>query len=184
MISPPCREARGEDRDEAFSRFYKNTVVSLVRRCILLGVPAADAPGVVQELMVEIYRRWSEIESAQAYANFTVACRATDYLKRSARVMVAEGTGLEGIGRPLTLGLADGVLLVEGERLVMEALSQLTPLQRAVFALVYDGYDTADIAAILKLKTTTVRSHLRHARTVLRAWWSSRVEEKEGRGRP
>jgi DNA-directed RNA polymerase specialized sigma24 family protein len=138
----------------------------------------------VQELMTEMYRRWTKIESPEAYANFTVACRATDYLKLSSRVMVADGTDLVRLGQPLTLGLPDSVLLIEDQCLVVEALSQLPPLQRAVFALVYDGYDTADIAAILKLNAATVRSHLRHARTALRAWWISRIKGNEERGRP
>jgi DNA-directed RNA polymerase specialized sigma24 family protein len=134
--------------------------------------------------MLEIYRRWAEIKSAEAYANFTVACRATDYLKLSSRTVVSDEADLARLGQPLTADLPDGVLFIEGEQLVLEALSQLPPLQRAVFALVYDEYSIADIAAILKLKDVTTRSHLRHARSTLRTWWGSRTAENPGRGRP
>jgi DNA-directed RNA polymerase specialized sigma24 family protein len=79
------------------------------------------------------------------------------------------------LGQPLTAGLPDEFLLIEEEQLMLEALSQLPPLQRAVFALVYDGYSIADIAAVLKLKEVTTRSHLRHARCTLRTWWRSKT---------
>jgi len=153
----------------------------MVGRCIFLGVPTADAPGVVQELMAEIYRRWAEIRSAEAYANFTLACRATEYLRLSSRTVACEDAKLVSLGRPLTSDLPQGII-IEGEQLVLQALAQLPPLQRAVFALVYDGYDIADVATILKLKQVTVRSHLRHARKRLRDWWNTRTAENEGRG--
>lgn len=181
---PREEEPGGRDRDEEFSRFYRDSAEPLVRRCIRLGVPPADAPGIVQELMAEIYRRWTEIASAQAYANFTVACRAADYLKLFSRTVPSDSPDFMHLGQPLTQGLPDGILLIEGEQLVLEALSQLPRFQRAVFALVYDGYDTDDIAAILKLKAATVRSHLRHARITLRAWWSGRSPESTERGHP
>jgi DNA-directed RNA polymerase specialized sigma24 family protein len=183
MTSRPIEREAVEDRDAAFSRFYRSSVPQLVGRCTLLGVPAADAAGVVQELMAEMYRRWAEIRSAEAYANFTLACRATEYLRLSSRTVACDDAKLVSLGQPLTSGLPHGITPIEGEQLVLQALAQLPPLQRAVFALVYDGYDIADVAAILKLKPVTVRSHLRHARTRLRNWWNTRTPQDEGRGR-
>jgi DNA-directed RNA polymerase specialized sigma24 family protein len=184
MTARPREKAPGGDRDAAFSRFYRDSVAHLVGRCILLGVPAADAPSVAQGLMLEIYRRWAGIKSAEAYANFAIACRATDYLKLSSRTVAGDDADLARLGRPLTADLPDGVLLIEGEQLVLQALSQLPPVQRAVFALICDDYSIADIAAVLKLKEVTARSHLRHARSTLRTWWSSRTTEDHERGRP
>jgi DNA-directed RNA polymerase specialized sigma24 family protein len=116
--------------------------------------------------------------------DFAIACRATDYLKLSSRTVAGDDADLARLGRPLTADLPDGVLLIEGEQLVLQALSQLPPVQRAVFALICDDYSIADIAAVLKLKEVTARSHLRHARSTLRTWWSSRTTEDHERGRP
>src|ERR1700735_2862598 len=102
MTAPPGDEPPCGDRDAEFSRFYRESVAHLVGRCILLGVPATDAPGVVQGLMLEIYRRWAEIRSAEAYANFTVACRAAEYLKLSSLTVATDNADLARLGRPLT----------------------------------------------------------------------------------
>jgi DNA-directed RNA polymerase specialized sigma24 family protein len=184
MTAPSSERIPCGDRDAEFSRFYRGSFARLVGRCVFIGVPAADAPGVVQGLMLEIYRRWAEIRSAEAYADSAVACRAADYLKLSSRTVASDDADLARLGQPLTADLPDGVLHVEGEHLVLEALSRLPPQQRAVFALVYDDYSIADIAAALKLTQVTTRSHLRHARATLRTWWSGRTTEDHERGRP
>jgi DNA-directed RNA polymerase specialized sigma24 family protein len=66
----------------------------------------------------------------------------------SSRTVASDDGDLARLGQPLAAGLPDGVLHIEGEQLVLEALSQLPPLQRAVFALAYDGYSIADTAAV------------------------------------
>jgi RNA polymerase sigma-70 factor (ECF subfamily) len=174
-ILPPEQEqgaGADKDRDIAFSRFYRGSVARLTGSCILMGVQPADAPGIVQELMLEIYRRWASIDSAEAYANFVLPRRAAGFLKDSSFCQPADGADLTRSGRPLMEGLPHGVLAVEGERLVLQALERLPATQRAVFALAYDDYTCADIGQILDLKEATVRSHLRHARTALKAWWA------------
>jgi hypothetical protein len=118
MTNPPSEKVHDGDRDAAFSRFYKDSVAHLVGRCILLGVPDPDALGVVQGLMLEMYVRWTEIRSPEAHANFTVACRATDYLKLSSRTLASDDGDLARLGQPLAAGLPDGVLHIEGEQLI------------------------------------------------------------------
>ena len=65
---PEPRPDRGATRDADFSEFYRSSFSPLVGRCIRIGVPAAEAPGIVQELMLEIYRRWPDIGSPERYA--------------------------------------------------------------------------------------------------------------------
>lgn len=172
----PSVSEQGGDRDAAFSRFYRDAFAQHVVKCIMIGVPGADAPGIVQEVMLEIYRRWPKIGSPQAYANFAVPRRAAGFLKLSSWVQPMDNADLVRLGQPLTASLSGGVLTIEGERLVLEALDQLPPAQRAVFALVYDDYTCVEIGKILELKEDTVRSHLRHARAVLRPWWTRRIQ--------
>jgi RNA polymerase sigma factor (sigma-70 family) len=176
---PPAR-ARDEDRDAAFSQFFRDAFARHVVTCVMMGVPTADAADIVQEVMEEIHRRWRTIEYPQAYANFTVARRAAGFLKLYSQAQSADEADLACLGQPLTARLPDGVLTIEGEQLVLEALDQLPRVQRAVFALVYDDYPCAVIGVILGLKVATVRSHLRHARETLRAWWAGRIQREEG----
>jgi RNA polymerase sigma factor (sigma-70 family) len=176
---PPSARERGGDRDAAFSRFYRDAFARHVVKCVMIGVPAADAPSIVQEVMLEIYHRWPKIGSPQAYANFAVPRRAAGFLKLSSWVQPTDNADLARLGQPLTASRPEGVLTIEGEQLVLEALDQLPPTQRAVFALVYDEYTCVEIGKILELKEDTVRSHLRHARAVLRPWWTGRTQGEE-----
>jgi DNA-directed RNA polymerase specialized sigma24 family protein len=180
-LSRELRSARerGEDRDVVFSRFYRDAFARHVVKCIMIGVSAADAPGIVQEVMLEIYHRWPKIGSPQAYANFAVPRRAAGFLELSSWVQPMDDADLARLMQPLTARLPEGVLAIGGEELVLEALDQLPPTQRAVFALVYDDYKCVEIGKILELKEDTVRSHLRHARAVLRLWWTGRIQGEE-----
>lgn len=172
---PSVREQGENWGDAAFSQFYRDTFARYVARCVRMGVQAQDAPGIVQEVMLEIYRRGpKEIESPQAYANVTMPRRAAGFLKLSSWSS-RDNARLARLGQPLTAGLPGGVLTIEEKDLVLEALDQLTSLQqRAVFALVYDDYKCVEIAKILEMRADTVRSHLRNARAVLRPWWWNR----------
>ena len=163
------------DRDAAFGLFYRSSFVSLAAQCIRFGVPAADAPGLVQDLMLEIYARWAEISFPGAYARRVVAFRAADLLKQSSRLLVKDLDYFAKLGHELTSGLPNGLFAVEGEQLVLEALAQLPSIQRSVFALTYDGFACEDIGEILDMKEATVRSNLRHARKTLSDWWNRRV---------
>jgi DNA-directed RNA polymerase specialized sigma24 family protein len=58
---------------------------------------------------------------------------------------------------------------------------ELPTQQQAVFALHYDGYGDKEIAEILGMKSVTARSHLRHARENLRAWWDRESSDSPGR---
>jgi RNA polymerase sigma-70 factor (ECF subfamily) len=169
-----------QSRDAEFSRFYRDSFSLLVGRCLRIGVPAADAPGVVQELMLEIYRRWPDIRSAQRYAAKILAMRAVEFLKLSASALPKDTADLARLGQPLASLLPDGILTVDEEQLVLQALRQLPPVQRAVFALNYDGFTNAEIASILGMEEATVRSNLRHARVALRTWWDRKNRPAEG----
>jgi RNA polymerase sigma factor (sigma-70 family) len=175
---------RSDDRDSEFSRFYAASIARLVGRCVLIGAPEEDARGIVQELMIEIYRRWPEIRSPEAYAKRALAFRTADFLKISARTVARDQEDLTRLGLALSNGIPDDIRLVEERPLILEALSQLPPVQRAVFALTYDGFAPTDIAAILSMKKSTVRSNLRHAQEALRAWWEQKGSSTEGGREP
>jgi RNA polymerase sigma factor (sigma-70 family) len=171
-------------RKAEFSNFYRNSFGSLVARCVWIGVPAEDAAGIVQDLMLEIYRRWPDIGSPEAYARTTVPLRAVGFLRISASTWTMDGADLASKGRPLTSGMPDAIMAIGERQVVLQALGQLPPTQRAVFALDYDGFTSADIGAILGMKESTVRSNLRYAKKALRAWWAQAHPSGEERSQP
>ena len=107
--------------------------------------------------------------------------RAAGFLKISVSTLPKDVADLARLGQPLTSAMPDGILAVDEEQLVLQAMRQLSPVQRAVFALDYDEFTTSDIAAILNMEEATVRSNLRHARTALRSWWERTSRLSEGR---
>ncbi|GHG52134.1 hypothetical protein GCM10018779_12950 [Streptomyces griseocarneus] len=62
---------------------------------------------------------------------------------------------------------------------VLEILRGLPPRQGQVLALHLDGYTAPEIAALISVKASTVRSNLRHALATLRGSLEN-YEEKEG----
>ena len=63
-------------------------------------------------------------------------------------------------------------------QLVRALLTELPPRQRAVFDLAdLQGYEAADIAAMMELEPVTVRAHLMRARRAMRALMLARVPE-------
>lgn len=173
-----------ETRRAEFSSFYRNSFGSLVARCAWIGVPAEDATGIVQDLMIEIYRRWPDIGSPEAYARTTVPRRAIGFLRISANAWTAGDFDLASGGRPLTSGAPDAIVAIGERQVVLQALGQLPPKQRAVFALHYDGFTSVDIEAILGMNEGTVRSNLRHAKMALRAWWDQAHTSGRERSQP
>lgn len=167
-----------------FRQFYRSSFAELVRRCLWIGVPEAEAPDLVQDLMFEIYRRWDDIRSAEAYAHRTIYMRAVGFLGVPTNVSAREESELICPGKPLTANLPDGVLSLSGEQLVLHALARLPAVQRSVFALDYDGFTCAEIGEILKLNPATVRSNLRHAKKTLRVWWDQTNRSDVGRSKP
>ena len=171
-------------RKAEFSSFYKNSFGSLVARCVWIGVPAQDAAGIVQDLMLEIYRRWPDIGSPEAYARTTVPLRAVGFLRISANAWTVNDADIASKGRPLASSMPDDIVAIGERQVVLQALGQLPPMQRAVFALDYYGFTPADIGAILGMKEGTVRSNLRHAKMALRAWWAQAHPSGGGRSQP
>jgi DNA-binding CsgD family transcriptional regulator len=66
-------------------------------------------------------------------------------------------------------------------RFVLRLLAGLPPRQREVMAWTIDGYDPEEIAQLTGKNPATVRSHLRHARTSLKAALVQPTNEDAGK---
>ncbi|MFI5915226.1 RNA polymerase sigma factor [Dactylosporangium sp. NPDC051541] len=126
------------------------------------GTDLTDAEDATQEAMCRARERWERIRHPGAWVR-TVAIRIhADQAVREAR----ERRHQEHAGREPSA--AEITLFDDDERLVINLLRQLPERQRHVMAWIYDGYSIAEIAAIMDVSTSTIRSHLRHARSRLK----------------
>jgi RNA polymerase sigma factor (sigma-70 family) len=168
----------GTDTAEAawggeFEAFYARQLPRMLRYCLMLGLPSHAAQDVTQEAFVQVLRRWPTIDDHAAYL------RTTAYHLAIKRPVEEPAPDLAGHRRaPQIVPELAGL---EERHAIVRACQQLSCQRQAVFALHYDGYRDGEIAAILGMNPVTVRSHLRHARENLRAWWDREGNDSPGR---
>jgi RNA polymerase sigma-70 factor (ECF subfamily) len=132
-----------------------------------------DAEDAVQEACIKIMRAWSRVRSLltakqqRAYVCRTVANEALQikrHQKQKRESLGAdEGHNSFRIEPPDEAGQAAG----EHLRLVWEAISELPERCRETTILFAAGYEYHEIAAMLGIQVSTVRSHINHAREQL-----------------
>jgi DNA-directed RNA polymerase specialized sigma24 family protein len=128
--------------------------------------------------MEEVLRRWTEINHPQAYARRAVMSnlvkdktRGLDRVRRREAQVVQ--TAAEG-------GDDAGLVMWEDQEWVRELLESLPPAQRAVMALVVDGFSADEVAFLLGKSPGAVRQNLCDARVRLKA---ALQDERLGTGR-
>jgi len=166
-------EGRGE-----FGAFYACQLPRMLRYCAMLGLSLHAAQDVTQEAFVQVLRRWTAISDPAAYLRTTAYHLA---IKRPVEEPVP--TSADSHQASQVVSALPGF---EERHAILRACRELPSQQQAVFALHYDGYRDKEIAEILGMKPITVRSHLRHARENLRAWWDREASDslrREGAAR-
>jgi RNA polymerase sigma-70 factor (ECF subfamily) len=125
---------------------------------------AADAAQQAFELLLS---KWNIVTNPKAWLR-TVAIRqllpALIIKRRTSSLDEEEGNYTPGISPPITAHID----LREEERLVLEAIRQLSPAQCKVFALWFDDYGSSEIAEILQMTQVAVRQNLARARAALK----------------
>jgi RNA polymerase sigma factor (sigma-70 family) len=167
--------------DDEFNAFFRKDYPALVRHLVMLGFEVQLAKHAAQEAMTMAYRGWSGVREPKAWVRIVgkrVANR--QYTKHAAEWRLhAENPG---VGAPVPSEEADPQRRWESrieEQAVLDALLCLPPQQRQVMAWRFDGFTPAEIAAHLGKPGSTVRSHLRHARDLLKKTCSD-VDVDEG----
>lgn len=142
---------------ERVARLYASHYVPMMRLASMLLHSQAAAEDVVQDAFIEVYRRSDRIMEPAGYLRRTVVNKATSVLRRSA---VEERHAQRA------------VLPVPDEHdEIIDAVMALPPRHRAAVVLrFYCGLPDSEIADVLGVKPTTVRSlvhrslaHLREA---------------------
>jgi RNA polymerase sigma factor (sigma-70 family) len=159
---------------EAYRAFYLEYTPRLVRYLIVSGAPPAWAAEFAQDAMLQLWQKWDDVESPWAWCR-TVAYRA--WIRYRTRLPEQP---VEGLSERSTLLSLEDAATVETRHDVLRLLDELSPRERHVMALTYDGDTPAEIADELGMNEATVRSHLRHARRKMAGHRPARRDGHEG----
>lgn len=143
-----------DDRVAQLDALYRVEYAGMVRLAYTLLASNAEAEEIVQDSLIEVYRRWYEIQKPGAYLRCTVVSRCRSALQR----------------RKMHPSYPVEELYVSASASELwDVLSHLSDDHRMVVVLrYYGGYSAADIAAMLEMPAATVRSHLRRGLATLK----------------
>ncbi len=143
-----------DDRVAQLDALYRVEYAGMVRLAYTLLASNAEAEEIVQDSLIEVYRRWHEIRRPGAYLRCTVVSRCRSALQR--RKM-----------RPSYP--VEEPCVSAGASELWDVLTRLSDEQRtAVVLRYYGGYTASDLSTMLKMPAATVRSHLRRGLATLK----------------
>lgn len=143
-----------DDRVAQIDALYRVEYAGMVRLAYTLLASNAEAEEIVQDSLIEVYRRWHEIERPGAYLRCTVVSRCRSALQRR---KMHPSYPVEDLG-----------VSAEASEL-WDVLTRLSDEQRtAVVLRYYGGYTASDMSTILEMPAATVRSHLRRGLATLK----------------
>ncbi|MGP4052758.1 RNA polymerase sigma factor [Streptomyces sp. 2A115] len=148
---------------------------------VMLGFELQLAKDAAQEAMTMAYRDWSGVREPKAWVRIVGWRVANRQFRRHADEWRLHAEN-PGAGAPGPGAETDPQRRWESkleEQAVLDALRRLPPRQRQAMAWRFDGFTPAEIADHLGKPAATVRSHLRHARELLKSTWPD-VDGDEG----
>jgi RNA polymerase sigma factor (sigma-70 family) len=117
-----------------------------------------DATDVAHNAFAELFEKWDTVQYPRAWLR-KVAFR--QMLRQPVRSEYSFDTGHK---EPVALSAAAQLELREDEKMVLDALGELPPTQRNVFALIYDQFSYREIAEIMNISEEAVRQNAARAR--------------------
>lgn len=153
------------DPNDSFREFMAVHQQSLMRTSYLLTGDAHLAEDLLQSVLLKVLSRWpklADVTSPQAYARRALVNQYISWRRRLARV--AELPSAEPPDRPYSTEDSTIVRIV-----MLRALGQLPPKQRAVIVLrYYEDLTEHETAKLLSCSIGTVKSQAHHALARLR----------------
>jgi RNA polymerase sigma factor (sigma-70 family) len=156
-------------RQEAdWEAFYRAECPRLIRVLVLSfsEASASDAADAAQNAFIDLFRRWDEVRQPRAWVR-TVAIRYMVRQRDRDQACLHRLSDVAYLGQWCTAGPAPPEIFAE-EQIVLAALRQLPVRQRCVIALLYDGFNTREIADVLSISPAAVRQHLHRGRSRLK----------------
>lgn len=162
-------ELPDDDPDSSFEWFYRRTLSRVFGRALTMARGqrhvAADA---VQEAYVELLKRWPsrcyrDFEENRKYL-LAIACnKVIDHFRRTVGLRECELD--EGIVDTSSVGVDIVIDRMTVAEAVRKFLGSLPPRQVAVAELHFrEGYSYNEVAEMLDISESTVRTHVKHIR--------------------
>jgi RNA polymerase sigma-70 factor (sigma-E family) len=152
-VGEPASPARG--RRSGFEQFTAEHGGGLVKLAYSLCGDRERAEDAVQEALVKVYKRWSQLDDPLAYARTTTINATRDDWRRSARQQRI-GAALQRFPVPDPSEPHEQLLQRDA---LMKALDGLPPRQREVLVLRYGSQlSEAETASVLEISVGTVKS--------------------------
>ncbi len=148
----------------SFEDFAAGQVTPLLRYATVLTGDPHLAQDVVQECLLRAQQRWARIGGLDAPAAYLKRMVTNEFLswRRRFKAHVPIG-GIDPTG-------GDPTRLYDERDAMLRLIAKLPRKQKAAVVLrYYEGFEDAEIAAILGCSQVTVRSHISRALSVLRA---------------
>jgi len=152
---------------EEFERWVHARGGALARSAYLLTGDAQLAEDLLQETLARVAQNWRKVAregSPDAYARRVMHNLTVDAWRRR------RSRPHEVLGTPPELAGRGDAVDVERRVVLRDALARLTPRQRAVLSLrFYEDQTEVEVAAVLGISVSTVKSTAREALARLRA---------------
>ncbi|MET9414311.1 sigma-70 family RNA polymerase sigma factor [Streptomyces klenkii] len=149
-----------------FAAFFTAEYPRVVHNLMRVGATYEEAEDATQDAMHKLLLKWADCEKPAGWvwkAAWHAYCKKAE---RNRRRLVLESRSAQLAGpHPAARPRAEP----DEHKRVLEILRGLPPRQGQVLALHLDGYSAQEMASLLGVKASTVRSNLRHAIATLRS---------------
>ncbi len=126
----------------------------------------AAAEELAQEVFLELYRHWHDIESPAHRVHWLRKVASRRCIDRARRQKFRNHLSLEDAPEPFTFMPATDPLLM---RYIEQLLGKLSEVPRMIMILRYqEELEPSEIAELLEMPVATVKSHLQRSLAVLR----------------
>ncbi|MEV6628301.1 SigE family RNA polymerase sigma factor [Amycolatopsis sp. NPDC051106] len=149
-----------------FEEFVAERLDGLLRYATVLTNDPHLAQDIVQDVLLRAQQRWGGIDAPPAYIRRMITNEYLSWRRRAVRRMVPSSHDvLDALGPPE----ADPAAAYDERDAMLGLLETLPRKQRAAIVLrYYENYSDAEIAAVLRCGTSTVRSQISRALATLR----------------
>jgi RNA polymerase sigma-70 factor (sigma-E family) len=149
-----------------FEEFVAERLDGLLRYATVLTNDPHLAQDIVQDVLLRAQQRWAGIDAPPAYIRRMITNEYLSWRRRAVRRMVPSSHDvLDALGPPE----ADPSAAYDERDAMLGLLETLPRKQRAAIVLrYYENYSDAEIAAVLRCGTSTVRSQISRALATLR----------------
>jgi RNA polymerase sigma-70 factor (ECF subfamily) len=162
-MEPSAVETERTHAFEASVREHQAMVFSVAYH--FLQDPSA-AEELAQEVFLELYRHWSEIQSPEHRIYWLRKVASRRCIDQARRRKLRNHVSLEQVPERFTLMPATDPLL---KRYIEQLLGKLAEVPRMIVILRYqEGIEPSEIAELLEMPLATVKSHLHRSLALLR----------------